>query len=268
MSAGCFTRDGKLVCSGGEDGSVRLWMPKTGACRHVFEGHFGHEAMITSFACSEDGDLLLSGSADGTMKLFQLSGKKVLQRFVHSDPSALPDPSLSPAANVFSRMTTIAENDGMADGDADAAEDQAGRQEEGTDALFPVECVGFARGGLKWVASGGMDKNLKVWDMTTGGCRCVCAHGGSVVALKWHDSLPIICTAALDNVIRIWDARNGALLSELTGHTDLVTSLDLLSLKGFAGVEGANGGVTDAIVSVSDDKTSKVFLVDMASLLN
>eukprot|EP01034_Spumella_vulgaris_P022348 gene22348-28468_t len=263
VSSGCFSTDGKLVCSGGEDGTVRLWLPKTGACKHVFEGHFGHDAMVTSMACHVDGDLLLSGSADGTMKLFQLSGKKVLQKFVHSDPSALPEPGSVPAPNVFSQMTTIAEGRG---GDMDDENDEEGGDMGAgpeTEALSAVECVGFAKGGLKWVASGGMDKNLKVWDMTTGSCRCICAHGGSVVALKWHDTLPIVCTAALDNVIRIWDARNGNMLAELTGHKDLVTNLDLLSVKGVDGVKG----ITDAIVTVSDDKTSRVFLIDMNSLL-
>lgn len=31
-------QDGKLVCTGGEDGTVRVWAPKTGACKHVYEG--------------------------------------------------------------------------------------------------------------------------------------------------------------------------------------------------------------------------------------
>lgn len=48
-----------------------------------------------------------------------------------------------------------------------------------------------------------------MWDIATGSCRSVCAHGDSVVSLRWHDSLPIVCTAALDHIVRIWDARSG-----------------------------------------------------------
>ena len=58
MSCGGFTLDGKFVFSGGEDGTVRVWQPKSGACRHVFEVH---EAMVTCCARSSDGDLLISG---------------------------------------------------------------------------------------------------------------------------------------------------------------------------------------------------------------
>lgn len=58
---GCFSNDGKTVCTGGEDGTVRLWAPKTGSCKQVFEGHTGHAALVTCIASSPDGDLLLSG---------------------------------------------------------------------------------------------------------------------------------------------------------------------------------------------------------------
>ena len=82
------------MCSGGDDGTVRIWAPKSGSCKHVFEGHFGH---------SDDGDLLLSGSGDGTVKLYQISGKKVLQKFQHSQPDIIQ-------INNNNKLTTISEN--------------------------------------------------------------------------------------------------------------------------------------------------------------
>jgi ribosome assembly protein SQT1 len=111
-----------------------------------------------------------------------------------------------------------------------------------------------------------MDKTLKVWDTVSGGLRSTCFHGGSVVSLKWHSTMPVICTAALDNSVRLWDARNGALLKEFTGHRDLVTSIDLMSIG--RGVEATVllPGATDVIVSVSDDNTAKVFLFDIHNL--
>jgi ribosome assembly protein SQT1 len=116
-----------------------------------------------------------------------------------------------------------------------------------------------------------MDKTLKVWDTVSGGLRSTCFHGGSVVSLKWHSTMPVICTAALDNSVRLWDARNGALLKEFTGHRDLVTSIDLLSigsssLGGVAEAAGLLPDATDVIVSVSDDNTAKVFLFDIHNL--
>lgn len=59
VSCGGFTLDGKFVFTGGEDGTVRVWLPKSGACKHVFEVH---EAMITCCEGSQDGDMIISGS--------------------------------------------------------------------------------------------------------------------------------------------------------------------------------------------------------------
>eukprot|EP01041_Mallomonas_annulata_P004869 gene4869-9701_t len=61
VSSGCFSKDGKYVCTGGEDGSIRIWAPKTGKCKHTFSGHFAHSDQVTCMASSTDGDLLLTG---------------------------------------------------------------------------------------------------------------------------------------------------------------------------------------------------------------
>jgi angio-associated migratory cell protein len=63
VSCGLFTKDGKNICSAGEDGSVRVWGPKTGACKHVFgSSSGGHQAEVTCLANSSDGEMLLSGA--------------------------------------------------------------------------------------------------------------------------------------------------------------------------------------------------------------
>lgn len=219
--------------------------------------------------------LYKSGSADGTVKLFQLSGKRLLQTFIHSarlDEDATAAAAAAASADRTSMRTVREasneegeEEDGDMDDEGGADYDSDGGEER-LDAVLGVECVGFANGEWKFVASGGMDKTLKVWDTMTGVARCTCVHGGSVVALVWHSSLPLIATAALDNVVRIWDARNGALLQELTGHNDLVTSIDMVPITSENRIDGT-GDATDMIISVSDDKTARIFLVNMNSLV-
>lgn len=244
VSSGGFTKDGKLIYTGGEDGTVRAWMPKTGACKHVFSGaHFGHEAIVTCFVNSEDGELLVSGSGDGTVKLFQLSTKKMLLSLTHSKPSPV---------TVFDKAT------------ASAAEHEAATEE---DELLAVECVGLSRGALKFIASGGMDKSLKIWEMSSGSLRCQCLHPDALVALQWVAAHPVVCTAALDLQLRLWDARSGTLMQSFTGHTAMVTNIYLGSITAGQREEFNRADITDVIISCSDDKTSKIYLLNIPDLL-
>mmetsp|Transcript_25828 Transcript_25828/g.24661 ORF Transcript_25828/g.24661 Transcript_25828/m.24661 type:complete len:508 (-) Transcript_25828:243-1766(-) len=299
VTCGCFTKDGNTVCSGGEDGTVRVWAPKTGKCKHVFEGHTGHEGMVTCMAGSNDGDLIITGSVDGRVLLLSVSRKKVLQTFVHSRPKVVQEEGGGPTP---STVPALEKDD---DEDSFGGFDQ-GDEDEDAEGTLSVECVGFSNGDFRWGASGGLDKTLKVWDIVTGTCRAICPHGDSVVALKWHSSLPIVSTAALDHIVRVWDARSGILLLQLTGHRDLVTNLDFISIpqsslstasstasatasisnaadsivvdnteENVNNVEGEINtksivkieGMTDMIVSVSDDQTARVFYLDPFSLL-
>ena len=232
--------DGKFAATGGEDGTVRVWAPKTGQCRHVFESHFGHHDAVSCMASSPDGDSLLSGGLDGRVLLLQISGKRLLKEFAKSTP------------------------------------DTSKGDEEVVDS---VECVGFSQSReFNWAASGGSSKELHVWDIVSGNCRASCVHGGSVVALKWHSSLPLITTAALDNLVRVWDARSGSCVLELSGHSDLVTNIDMKTITiaeheacesdpslpplppdSNSTTEKRTKNEVDVIVAVSDDHTSRVF---------
>ncbi len=168
---------------------------------------------------------------------------KVLQQWTHSTPRS--------GQALASKVINEEENE----------MDQVQRDEE----YISVECVGLfsnATGEFNWAASGGMDSTMKIWDFSTGACRCSCVHEGSVVALKWHPSLPAVITCSLDNKIRVWDARSGTCVLELTGHENLVTNLDFIS-----GAPNDNDDTNDIIVSVSDDGTARVFLLNTSKLL-
>jgi len=184
------------------------------------------------------------GSMDGTVKLFHLSGKRLLQTFVHCRPEEV-------VGGASAAMETVQEEE----------EDGEGGLIQKEESILSVECVGFARGSLRWVASGGMDKTIKIWDTTNGSCRSVCHHNGGVVSLRWHPSLPVVCSGCLDNLVRIWDSRNGGLLADLSGHKDQVTNIDMVSSS------SAEGATLDSIICTSDDGTARVFQIDTVSLL-
>ena len=124
-------------------------------------------------------------------------------------------------------------------------------------------------------------------------------HPDIVTALQWHTLYPIVCTTCVDGVIRLFDARSGNCIREFTGHTNIITSLDMCVLNppvavssiptseattntntntilppippvttGTTTAANDNTVYTDMIITTSDDHTSKVYYYNVLSLFN
>lgn len=102
-----------------------------------------------------------------------------------------------------------------------------------------------------WVASGGLDHKISLWDLNGGGQKLQISVGddentakGSVYALAATPS--IVASGGPESIVRIWDSRTGKRITKFVGHTDNVRDV-LITQDG------------DTILTASSDQTVKVW---------
>jgi RNA polymerase sigma factor (sigma-70 family) len=71
-----FSRDGKLLAAGDENGKVRTFDARTGEETAVWDGH---REWVSGVGFSPDGKTLVSGSGDKTVKLWDVKARKLLR---------------------------------------------------------------------------------------------------------------------------------------------------------------------------------------------
>lgn len=85
VGAGVFAKEGKVIVTGGDDGEVRVWAPKSGKCTKTWECG---EAPVTSLAVSPmDESLVCATLQDGTLRVFNLESQREVFRANHNDPT-------------------------------------------------------------------------------------------------------------------------------------------------------------------------------------
>jgi hypothetical protein len=79
-----------------------------------------------------------------------------------------------------------------------------------------------------WIASGGVDKTVRIWETRSRAQRLVLSgHKGEVASLTFNADASRLITASDDGTVKIWETRTGTPLLELAGHPEQVTSVDL-----------------------------------------
>lgn len=95
------------------------------------------------------------------------------------------------------------------------------------------------------IASGGRDKNLKIWN-TVGECKFTVdrdAHTDWVSNVKFHQDTknPIVVSASWDKTIKVWDNTTMTLKHTFVGHKAQINSLDMAPKTSFLASGGKDG---------------------------
>ncbi|MBH8555340.1 serine/threonine protein kinase [Nostocaceae cyanobacterium CENA357] len=167
-----FSPDGKILVTGSDDKTIKLWNLATAQEIHTLRGHF---SWIWAVASSPDGKILASGSKDKTIKLWNLATAEEIR-------------------------TLTGHNEGIA-------------------------AVAFSPDG-KTLASGSLDKTIKLWNLETGKqIRTLEEHSKAVAAIAFSPDGKTLVTGSWDKTIKLWNLETGKQIRTLEGHSDLVLSV-------------------------------------------
>jgi WD40 repeat protein len=289
-----FSPDGQTIASASADQSVKLWsvdgtlLRTIKGCKEEEKDCKGHNSLVMAVSFSPSGNILATGSADNTVKIWKPDGTWGKTMVGHNDAvrslSFSPDGQMlaSGSADNTVRIWTV---DGLLvkiirghtsvvtsvsfspSGEvlASASFDKTVRLWSQKRDLFKaliahiegVRSVSFSPNG-EMFASAGADKTVKLWKQdgtlskTIKGCqkeeRNCQGHTAEILQVSFSPSGDMLASASADKTVKLWKL-DGSLIQTLKGHTNLVRSVSFSP-------DGKR------LATAGDDKTIKIWTSD------
>jgi hypothetical protein len=207
----------------------------------------GHSSKISSVAITSDGQTIVSGCLDRTIKIWSLSTGKLI-RTLTGHSGEVSSVALSPDGQI------------LASGSYGCPRSNVKVWNLSSGKLLPtllghkkpVNFVAIAPDG-QILASG--SNKIKVWNLHKGERISTLWHSCSVNTAAFSPDSKLLASGSSDNKIRLWKLRAGELLRTLTGHSGEVKSIAI----------GPDG---QTLVSGSADKTIKIWRLSTGELLH
>lgn len=193
----------------------------------------GHGDRVRTVAISPDGQLLVSGSSDKSIKLWDLSQGALLQTLTgHTGAihAVIVHPNgrvvISASSDKTIRLWHLTKGQLL---------------HTFTDHTNWVNTLAIgAKGQL--LASGSDDQTIKVWNLKTGQLmHNLTGHSGPVHAVAISPDGKTLISGSSDKSIRVWNLVNGTLALTLTRHSSRVNSV-AISPNGLIAASGSDDG--------------------------
>ncbi|MFL5241327.1 MAG: hypothetical protein ACJ8FY_04405 [Gemmataceae bacterium] len=201
---------------------LRLWDTESGQIALVPENGVD----LAAIAFSPDGHWLAGGGADARIRLWNAQTGK--------QQGTLEGQDLPLSAVAFAADSKALASSGSSGADVWVwnvstveplviVPDAAGGCSIETLAFHP-NSQWLAVGGIDWLATGGNDGRLAVWNITQRGSPVASMPGG-VLSLAFHPSGQFLAGASLTRTVRIWEIPEGKLVAELDEFQEMACAV-------------------------------------------
>jgi WD40 repeat protein/predicted Ser/Thr protein kinase len=225
-----FRPDGRRLVTASSDGTVRQWDCATG--KEVESPYDRHTGEVVTAAYSTDGRSIASGGTDRTVRVWD-AASRVEVAVLHGHTGAPSDLAFSSDDR---RLVSTSEL-----GRLNYTEDRSARiwdigKDAGRSVLLGHESyvypVAYSSDG-RWIASGGWDNKVRVWDALTGENCAALPHRTNVRALAFSpDGSWLVSGCGGDGSLFVWNAATGRLEHELKGPATTAVQTVVVSPDG------------------------------------
>merc|ERR1712199_128615 len=203
-----------MILSASRDKTVMVWQltREDGSYGYPKKALRGHGHFVQDVVISSDGQLALSGSWDGTLRLWDLNTGLTTRRFVGHEKDVLSVAFSADNRQIVSgsRDKTIKLWNTLGECKYTILSDGEGHSEW-------VSCVSFSPSASHpLIVSGGWDKLVKVWNLSNCKLRTnLIGHTGYINAVTVSPDGSLCASGGKDGVAMLWDLNEGKRLYSL-----------------------------------------------------
>lgn len=243
----CWHPRGPVLLAGSADNVAYMWNAAKARFMMAFAGH---EDSVSCGRFSANGKLVVTGSLDSSVRVWNPSEGTTLVRIQTGVPGLrgvfhVADVHCLSVGSENSTASMLIAS-GCAAGEVIISHCESGqllfrlpRHEGG------VESVEFAPSFVKPVllATAGADGIIRLWDVNSSQERFKFVQGGVITKVVWHPQKPLIASASSSGTIGVWNCLSGEKLRLFTGHRAFISDLCFVGDNKFVASTSGDGTV-------------------------